>query len=110
MTAVAIPNPVRICCTECHRDMRVEYQTYEAYGDAVIVAAECDCGRVFAEIDAISLRRLVQQGHPVIAQALKHSPELGQHARERMRAIRERMAEYERWIAAATWAQERPRP
>ena len=110
MAAFQLPNPIRISCTECHRDMRVEYQTCEAYDDTVLVAAECDCGRVFSVVDGFLLHRLVQQGQPLIAQALKHDPELGRHARDRIRALQERVAEYEKWIAAATWAQERPRP
>lgn len=107
---IAIPNPIRIACTECHRDARVEFQLEELHSDSLLVAAECDCGRVFAEIDAPLLHRLVRGGEPVIARGLKHNPELGRHAKERMALLRERMADYERWIAAATWAQERPRP
>lgn len=105
-----IPNPLPISCTDCHRLMRVEFQTHETHNDTVLVAAECDCGRLFGVVDALLLHHLVQRGQPLIAQTLKHDPTLGNHAKERVQALRARMAEYERWIAAATWAQEKPRP
>lgn len=109
--ATVIPNPVRIACTECHRDARVEFQCHETWNDALIVAAECDCGRFIAEVDGFLFRArgLGTQLQPLIASSLRHIPELGVHAKERVVALRDRMAQYERVIAAATWANDRPR-
>lgn len=105
-----IPNPVRLACTDCHRDMRVQFQTFEPATDSLIVAAECDCGRVMGEIDG----HLLQAGfgtpaRPFHGSSMQHIPELGHGAKERIIAMRGRIDELERLIAAATWASERLR-
>lgn len=105
-----IPNPIRIACTECHRDARVEFQIYDAERGALIVAAECGCGRVIAAIDDrrfwCELGRGLGQRRPLIASDLQHLPTLGLHAKEAIAEFRDRIAHYERVIAAATWASE----
>lgn len=108
--ARVIPDPLRIACTECHRDMLVEFQMFEIHHDSVIVAAECDCGRVMAEVDGM----LITHGYgtrerPLVGMSLTHRSDLGTDAKERIASLRERMALLERLIAAATWAHEKPR-
>lgn len=104
-----IPDPLRIACTECHRDMRVEFQMHSPSEDSVIVAAECDCGRIIGVVDGFLIHRLAKDGVPLIAHSIKHDPAIGDWAKQRIVHLRERMATYERWIGAATWANERPR-
>ncbi|HKP06816.1 MAG TPA: hypothetical protein VJU58_06145 [Microbacterium sp.] len=110
MAAIQIPDPLRIACTECHRDMRVELQQFKSYNDSVIVAAECDCGRVIAEIDGpLIVGGLGTKERPIVGLALRNNPDIGADARGRIAALRERMAILERLIAAATWTREKPR-
>ncbi len=108
--AIAIPNPIRIACTECHQDMRIEHQSTDTHYDSLCVAAECDCGRVFGEIAG----ELIVMGwgtkeRPIIAHALRHNPELGANAKTQIDRLRERMAVHERTIAVATWARQKLR-
>jgi hypothetical protein len=107
--ATATPNPLRIACTECHRDMCVEFQSHEPHDDSVVVAAECECGRLIGVIDGLLILQLVRDGRPLIAAGIQNDPALGDYAKERLAALQTRMATYERWIAAATWAREKPR-
>jgi hypothetical protein len=108
---ITIPNPLRIACTECHRDMRVEFQSHETYNDSVIVAAECDCGRVLAEIDGqLCLAGWGRQARPFIASMLNDSPYIGADAKGCIATLRDRIATLERLIAAATWVRDKPRP
>jgi hypothetical protein len=106
-----IPNPMRIACTECHRDAHIEFQGYQSNDDTIVVAAECDCGRVLALVDGLLISRgYGSQQQPIIASSLRHDADLGTHAKERIQALRERISYYERWIAAATWARDKLRP
>jgi len=105
-----IPNPVRIACTECHRDAHVEFQDHQTHDDSLIVAAECGCGRVLAVVGGVLIfRGYGSQQQPIIASSLRHDADLGTHAKERIAALRERISHYERWIAAAQWARDKPR-
>lgn len=108
--ATVIPDPLRIACTECHRDMSVRFQSFAMHTDSMVVAAECGCGRVFGEIDgALIVAGWGSKGRPIIAHALRHNADLGPHAANQLAKLRERMDHYERMIGAATWASERPR-
>lgn len=91
--------------------MLVEFQMFEVYHDSVIVAAECDCGRVLAEIDGMLLTHGDHgtRERPLVGMSLTHRPDFGVAAKERLAELRERMALLERLIAAATWAHEKPR-
>jgi hypothetical protein len=104
-----IPNPLSISCTTCHQAMRVEHQSGSQGMDGVLVAAECRCGRSIGMIWGESISTHTNSGRPLIAHDIVADPELGDWARKRIASARERIAESERWIAAATWAHEKPR-
>jgi hypothetical protein len=101
----------RIACTECHRDMRIEMQHVEPYNDSVIVAAECDCGRIMGEVDGLCIKRFELDGKvPLIAAASTDvAGEIGRQSATQVARLRDRIAVYERRIAAATWVSAKPR-
>lgn len=96
---IPIPNPLPISCTECHQPMRVEHQSIAHARDEIIVAAECGCGRIIGSI-------LPCRGRPFIrADIVADSRgDIGKEAAHVIGYCRERIADMERLIAAATWA------
>lgn len=104
MTALTIPNPIPISCTDCHRTMRVEFQEIDEVNDATMIAAECRCGRVIGRVPGRTLFAL-RSGRPILRSDIDR--DLGDVGEEATRAIeryRSRIAAMERLISAATWA------
>lgn len=103
--AYVIPNPLPISCTDCHQLMRVEFQDANQAHDSVIVAAECRCGRIIGEIFGQALHAHARGNRPLLrADIGRDTGAIGEQAAESIRYASERIAEQERWIAAATWA------
>lgn len=104
--AYTIPSPLPINCTDCHQPMRVEFQGANRAHDSVIVAAECRCGRIIGEIFGQVLHAHCRGNRPLLRADIGRDTgfEIGEQAAEVIRYAHERIAEMERWIAAATWA------
>lgn len=96
-----VPKPLPISCTDCHRQMWIEHQSIEHNRDAVIVAAECACGRI---IGIVTGMRMAQRAAQPLTRADIVAEDIGASSAALAASAREYIAELERRIAAATWA------
>jgi hypothetical protein len=88
--------------------MRVELQLARwSWSDTIIVAAECQCGRIIGEI-AHRAVLLLERGRPLMRADIqvRADVDLGKEAAECIVRSREAIADMERLVAAATWVRD----
>lgn len=105
MSATPIPDPLPVSCTDCHQPMRVEYQCIDGLRDSVTVAAECRCGRVIGSVCGSKIAAHRYGARPITRRDIDaYLGDVGKEAAGMIAFARQRIAEAERLVAAATWA------
>jgi hypothetical protein len=105
--AHTIPDPLPISCTDCHQAMRIEFQRISPMRDEIIVAAECRCGRLLGAVFGGTVAAQRHAGRPITRHDIDACQgDIGKDAADSIAFARQRIADAERLIAAATWANE----
>ena len=105
-------SPVRpnIVCLVCREIMRVHHEQYSAARRGILVATECSCGRVIGLVpQPLGDSPPHYSSNDLDTSGLSPNDVAGR-ASQAVADAHQRIADAEKWIAAATWALARPRP
>lgn len=101
---------LQIGCVECHQTMDIKYLIRMEIKDAVLVAAECACGRLLGEIDGQTLHIVARNPErPLTSSDIKSDDSACVAAPRIIERAKERIVNAERLIAVGTWVRDKPR-